>query len=55
MERSRQRFQTDTTKAKRLATEPIGELPSGLDAVDAAAWTSVANVLMNLDEFLMKR
>jgi hypothetical protein len=55
LERSRQRFQTDTTKAKRLATEPIGELPSGLDAVDAAAWTSVANVLMNLDEFLMKR
>ena len=55
LERSRQRFQTDAVKAKRLATEPIGELPSGLDAIDAAAWTSVANVLMNLDEFLMKR
>jgi hypothetical protein len=55
LERSRQRFQTDTTKAKRMATEPIGELPSGLEATDAAAWTSVANVLMNLDEFLMKR
>jgi hypothetical protein len=38
-----------------MATEPIGALPSGLEATDAAAWTSVANVLMNLDEFLMKR
>ena len=55
LERSRQRFQTDTAKAKRMATEPIGALPADLDATDAAAWTSVANVLMNLDEFLMKR
>lgn len=55
LERSRQRFQSDTTKAKRMATEPMGELPAGLEAADAAAWTSVANVLMNLDEFLMKR
>ncbi len=55
LERSRQRFQADATQAQRLATEPIGDLPAGLDAAEAAAWTSVANVLLNLDEFLMKR
>jgi hypothetical protein len=55
LERSRQRFQSNPTKARSLATEPIGELPRGLEAPEAAAWTSVANVLMNLDEFLMKR
>jgi hypothetical protein len=55
LERSRQRFQSNPTNARSLATEPIGELPRGLEAPEAAAWTSVANVLMNLDEFLMKR
>jgi hypothetical protein len=29
-------------------------LPPGADVVDLAAWTVVANVLLNLDEFLMK-
>jgi len=55
LERSRQRFEAEPDKARRLATEPIGDLPSGLEAPEAAAWTSVANVLLNLDEFLMKR
>ncbi|MBM3851121.1 MAG: DUF1553 domain-containing protein [Verrucomicrobia bacterium] len=55
LEGSRQRFEADPDKARRLATEPIGDLPRGLAATEAAAWTSVANVLLNLDEFLMKR
>jgi hypothetical protein len=55
LERSRQRFTAEPDKARRLATEPIGALPRGLEAPEAAAWTSVANVLLNLDEFLMKR
>jgi hypothetical protein len=29
-------------------------LPPGADVADLAAWTVVANVLLNLDEFLMK-
>ncbi len=41
--------------AKRLASEPIGPIPAGADAVELAAWTVVANVLLNLDEILMKR
>ncbi len=40
--------------ALTLATKPIGPLPPGLDAVEAAAWTAVANVLLNLDAFLAR-
>lgn len=41
--------------AKKLATEPLGALPPNADAVQCAAWTAVSNVLLNLDEVLMKR
>jgi hypothetical protein len=37
-----------------LATEPLGPLPAGADAAEAAAWTSVANVLLNLDGVLTR-
>ena len=40
--------------AKKLATEPLGALPENLSAAEAAAWTSVANVLLNLDGVLTK-
>jgi len=54
-EDSRAALAADPTKAAALATKPIGPLPAGIDAVDAAAWTVVGNVLLNLDEVLMKR
>jgi hypothetical protein len=41
--------------AVKLATEPLGPLPEGADPVELAAWTAVGNVLLNLDEVLMKR
>ena len=47
-------YRGNETDAKKLATEPIGELPGGLTAAEAAAWTSVANVLLNLDGVLTK-
>ncbi|MBA4147222.1 MAG: DUF1553 domain-containing protein [Verrucomicrobia bacterium] len=40
--------------AQKLATDPLGPLPPGLNAAEAAAWTVVANVLLNLDGILMK-
>lgn len=40
--------------AEKLATDPIGPLPVGVDPADAAAWTVVANVLLNLDAVLTK-
>jgi hypothetical protein len=41
--------------AKKMATDPLGPLPTSLDAdvADLAAWTVVANVILNLDETFM--
>lgn len=51
----RQSFTADPVKATALSTKPIGPLPDGVQPADAAAWTVVSNVLLNLDEFLAKR
>ena len=45
----------DQAKAIALATEPLGPLRDKMEPADLAAWTTVANVLLNLDETLMKR
>ena len=47
-------YQSDLKEAEKLATEPLGKLPGWLDATEGAAWTSVANVLLNLDAVLTK-
>lgn len=47
-------FAEHADEAKELATDPLGPVPEGMPLADAAAWTAVANVLLNLDEFLMK-
>ena len=38
----------------RPRTEPLGPLPPGMDAGELAAWTVVANVLLNMDGVLTK-
>lgn len=58
-------YRKDTESAAKMATDPLGPLTekdtntAGADAwtsiADLAAWTAVANVVMNLDEFLMRR
>jgi len=48
-------YQKDTAAATKMATEPLGPAEAGADVVELAAWTAVANVVMNLDEFLMRR
>ncbi len=40
--------------AVKLSTKPLGPLPDGLTPAEAAAWTTIANVLLNLDGVLMK-
>ncbi len=50
----REHYRKDAKAALALATEPLGPLPAGLDAAELAAWTVVANVLLNLDAVLMK-
>lgn len=54
-ERLKARFEQEPEKATKLATDPLGALPQGMDAAELAAWTVVGNVLMNLDEFIAKR
>ena len=41
-------------EAKQIATEPLGALPEGMKADELAAWTIVANVLLNLDGVLTR-
>jgi hypothetical protein len=52
---ARSSLATDPARAAALATKPLGPVPAGMDAIDAAAWTVVGNVLLNLDETLAKR
>jgi hypothetical protein len=47
-------FKSDPAGALKLATDPLGPLPTGADAAELATWTTVANVFTNLDEFLMR-
>jgi hypothetical protein len=48
-------YAVDNELAEKMATEPLGKLSEDDDAEAIAAWTAVANVVMNLDEFLMRR
>ena len=50
-----ERFKAEPEKARDAASKPLGELPPGSDPAELAACTVVANVLLNLDETLMKR
>jgi hypothetical protein len=46
------RYTADAPAATKLATEPLGPLPAGAAAAELAAWTVVANVLLNMDAVL---
>jgi hypothetical protein len=54
-EQVRTRYAEDAELAKKMATNPIGPAPKDFDLVDLAALTVTGNVLLNLDEMLMKR
>jgi hypothetical protein len=48
-------FSEDRERAVKMATDPVGPLRPGADPVELASWSSVSNVLLNLDEVLMRR
>jgi hypothetical protein len=48
-------YKQDPKRAADMATNPIGPAPQDADVANLAAWTTVAGVLLNLDETLMKR
>lgn len=51
---AKQEFQDSPEDAKQLAEMPLGPLPEGSDTVQLAAWTVIANVVLNLDEALAR-
>ncbi len=53
-ETSKEHFANDPNAAMQLAVDPLNPPPPEADLVELAAWTTVANVLLNLDEMLMK-
>ena len=48
-------FQKVPAEAQKMATDPLGPPPADVhaDLADLAAWTVVANVILNLDETFM--
>ena len=52
---TRSKYAADQKLAQEMATNPIGPLPKDIDVVELATLTVVANILLNLDETLMKR
>ena len=49
------RYIKDADLARKMATDPIGPAPKDCNIVDLAALTVTGNVLLNLDEMMMKR
>jgi hypothetical protein len=49
------RYAEDAELAKKMATNPIGPAPKDANLVDLATLTVAGNILLNLDEMLMKR
>jgi hypothetical protein len=47
-------YQQAIEEARMLATDPLGPLPEGIDPAEAASWTVISNVLLNLDAVLSK-
>ena len=54
-EQIKKKYSQDENLAQQMATNPIGPVPSGMNTTDLAALTVTSNVLLNLDEILMKR
>lgn len=52
---TRNKYAADLKLAQEMATNPIGPVPKDIDVVELATLTVVANILLNLDETLMKR
>ncbi len=52
LEESLATYQQDKAAALKLATDPLGPLPENTEVAEAAAWTVVANVLLNMDSVL---
>jgi mono/diheme cytochrome c family protein len=52
--KQQERFRKDAPAAKTMATDPLGPVTQGMNEADLAAWTVVANVLLNMDSVLTR-
>jgi hypothetical protein len=50
----RRQYAKDHEAAEKLLATGAHPVPDDLDVVELAAWTSVARVIMNLHEFIMR-
>jgi hypothetical protein len=48
------RDRADPSAARALCEQPLGPLPTEMDPAELAAWTTVANTVLNLDAVLVK-
>jgi hypothetical protein len=48
------RFKQNADAAEKMATSELGKPPEGMGMAELAAWTVVANVLLNMDEMITK-
>ncbi len=55
VESEREHFRRQSGAAEKVATDPLGPLPTGVEPAEAAAWTVASSVLLNLDGVLMRR
>ncbi len=53
-QREEQHYRQNEKASLEIATDPLGPLPAGADAAKLAAWTVVANMLLNMDAVLTK-
>ncbi len=54
-EEARAKYAADVAQAEKMATDPLGPAPKGADLAGLAALTVAGNVLLNLDEMVLKR
>ena len=47
-------YELAADEALAASTEPLGPLPDGVIAAEAAAWTIIASALLNMDSFLVR-
>ena len=51
---ARSQYEGRDEAARKMATDPLGPPPQGADLIELAAWSAVGNVLLNVDETLMR-
>jgi hypothetical protein len=52
---TREQYEHNVESAEEMAMDPFGNIPEGGDIFDLSAWCAVGNVLLNLDEVLMRK